>query len=288
MIRPPKRPARPPRETDMTLCIAAGVRKMDAGISDGLVCCWDLRVETEHASSDTGSKFRKVSEEWAALLAGDTQKADRLLDLLAVDFKGRTIDRKEAISEIRRVVAEYKSELVNEYIQGLIGLSYEDLRKNRATIPEAFYLQVFEEITRVSIGCDLILMNLKYKTPFVFHVYSNGMVDQARNFCAIGTGAPNAESWLHYRQQSLYRSLAESVLSVFEAKKFAEHAPGVGKKTRLAVIGPHDRVRLFGNDDVLSKMWDCYGPQAHNKEDMAPAIDPTELLDGDWEHITAD
>ena len=222
------------------------------------------------------------------MLAGDTQKADRLLDLLRFDFREKRIEPEQAIPQLRRVVSAYKSELVDEYTSNTTALSYADLLKASQSMPESIYLQVVDEVTRISIGCELILMNLRYKTPYVFQVGINGQVDQVRNFCAIGSGATNAESWLHYRAQSPYLPLATSVVSVYEAKKFAEHAPGVSKETKLMIMGPYDRVRFLQSFSTLDGMWSTYGPQTHKRSQLVGALKAEDYMDTKWENVIAD
>jgi hypothetical protein len=86
-------------------------------------------------------------------------------------------------------------------------------------------------------------------------------VDQARNFCAIGSGATNAEAWLHYRQQSKFVGLTSTIVNVYEAKKFAEHAPGVGELARLLVIDRENRILSTTNNKQLTALWKRFGPR---------------------------
>jgi 20S proteasome alpha/beta subunit len=241
----------------MTLCIAANVKDLSG---DAIVCCFDFRIETQTSGSNTGYKFRKVSDDWAAMLAGSTSKADRLLDLFVQEFEGKDIKRKDAIKEIRKVVAIYRLELVEEYIQSVLSISYREFRTSKSQIPDTTFQDVFNQIVGMRHGCDLILFNVKYKCPFLYSVDENGNTDQFRNFVAIGTGATNAEAWLHFREQRSDDTIDKTLAALYEAKKFAENAPGVGKTTRLLVI-QNDQVRILAITAPADEMWETYGPK---------------------------
>ena len=57
-------------------------------------------------------------------------------------------------------------------------------------------------------------------------------------FAAIGIGKSHAESQIMLAGHSPMRSLSDSALLVYTAKKRAEVAPGVGKETDMVTIGP--------------------------------------------------
>lgn len=288
MIRPFPKPRGPrveikrlPMEEDMTLCIAANVRHH---VEESIVCAFDFRIETSSSGSDTGYKFRKLSKDWGAMLAGVTSKADRLLDILSECFTSQEVRQNNALIEIRKAVASYRLELVEEYVQSVVSMSYDSFLERKASFPDHLFEQVASEILRVQQECDIILFCLHQKLPFLYVVGANGLVDQVRNFCAVGSGAPNAEAWLHFREQSSFDQLHKTVVSVYEAKKFAEHAPGVGKTTRLLVL-QGDKIMVYQNMSEMDKLWRKYGPHplpAVGSKKLFPTLT---LQESSWETL---
>lgn len=270
------------QDEDMTLCIAA-ISNGWASEEAAIVCYYDFRVQIEHASSDTGSKFRRLSSDWGAMLAGVVPKADRLLDLLAEALEGKDIPASNAVAEIRKVAMAYKRELTDEYTQSVLGMSYEEFRQANQTIPPALYEQVFNEIATAEIGCDVILFNVQYKSPYIFRVSAHGLVDQIRNFCAIGTGAINAEAWLHFRAHTLYDSLEKAVANVYEAARFAAHAPGVGQHGRVRIIDAKNRVLRTDCIEELDFIWKRNGPR--KKQSLKGVLDQKLYEQRSWKDM---
>jgi hypothetical protein len=106
----------------------------------------------------------------------------------------------------------------------------------------------------------------------VEHIAQNG-VSEVLDFRAIGSGYPFAESMLRWRQsQQPIRSLGnlgEALYRVYEAKRFAEAADGVGRKTTLGVLR-EDQSRIFhfefqslqpGQLEFLRLQFERWGPQ---------------------------
>ena len=249
-------------------------------LKPSLVCSFDFRVETNSSSSDTGSKYRHF-DNWGILLEGDTLKADRLLNLFSSEFHNKAIGPVQAVPSIMEVVAVFKRELVNEYVQTTLAMSYDDFRKDRQAIPANLDEQIFAAITRIEIGCELILFNVDYKSPYVFRMDPDGTVTQVRNFCAIGTGAPNAEAWLHYRQQIRFDTLEKTVASVYEAKKFAEHAPGVGKLSRILIVDAKNKVWSSHSANSFEYVWSKNGPR--KQRTIADIVSPDKFVIHAWE-----
>jgi hypothetical protein len=269
----------------MTLCIAANVRKRDPQ-DEAIVCCFDFRIETTTSGSNTGYKFRKINGDWAAMLAGSTSRADRLLDIFYNEFSGRDVSPANAMSEIRKVVAMYRLELVEEYIQSTLSMTYQEYLNTSSKFPDPLFSQIAQQIVEIRQGCsELILFSAKHKVPFIYMVSTDGLVDQMRNFCAIGTGAVNAESWLHFREQKSFDSLEKTILCIYEAKKFAEHAPGVGPTTRLMVI-QGDKAKVFTMGQDAERIWNKYGPRPLPKAWSGKFFPDSAAVLVDWEKIT--
>jgi hypothetical protein len=72
-------------------------------------------------------------------------------------------------------------------------------------------------------------------------------------FAAIGIGARHAQSQLMLAGQSYNSSLADTVLSVYVAKRRSEIAPGVGEVTEMVSVAPGNPLSSL-NEGVMDKL----------------------------------
>jgi hypothetical protein len=73
-------------------------------------------------------------------------------------------------------------------------------------------------------------------------------------FAAIGIGARHASSQLMLSGQSWTSTVSDTALAVYNAKKRAEVAPGVGKATDLVTIGPGLGTFSTVRDDLVKRL----------------------------------
>jgi hypothetical protein len=75
---------------------------------------------------------------------------------------------------------------------------------------------------------------------------------ETTGYAAIGSGGLHAAVRLSLAQHTKAASLVDTVYNVYEAKRAAEVAPGVGKMTDLAVIRPGKVI--FADQAVFSAL----------------------------------
>jgi hypothetical protein len=114
-------------EVDMTLCIAAFSADWtsEEGFKTRINFCSDSRIETNATGSETEFKFRKVTDHWAALFAGNVGRALELLRLYTYHFADSPVDESSVLAEIRIPPQQFKKQLAGEYVANLTGLSFD-------------------------------------------------------------------------------------------------------------------------------------------------------------------
>lgn len=265
-------------DEDMTLCIAALAN--EDRMADSVVCCFDKRVETETSGSETGLKFRQIGSYAAAMIAGSVPRAEQLIGRIKDGIGWYMKSTPSLLEQLRPHVHSFRRSLVNGYVQSVLSMDYEELlRDGEKIIPDSLRTAVFEEITRIDLGCELIVMTIPGESNpdlQVCTIHKDGTILQQTNFCAIGTGSPNAESWLHFRQQSSGYSIERTMLHVYEAKRFSESAPGVGKQTIAIVLSAEKEgnLKIIHEDGFkpLAKMWSKYGPRTTKTKEIEVTI----------------
>jgi hypothetical protein len=271
----------------MTLCIGAAARDAEKKY---VVCCFDRKIETDAAGSETGYKIRKLPHGWGALLAGDVPKAEELIGFYTDRLQsGLKAPPSHYAKELRAPAYKMKQELIEQYVQSLFGMSYQEFRQagSQGQMPETLFAETLYEIGRIDIGCQLILFSVGTDGTKIFSVDADCSVSAQSSFCAVGTGARSATAWLHFRKQNLALTLEETLYHTYEAKKFAENAPGVGKETKLMYISSSDEFATLVRQSAYDAMWKRFGPRKTEgkNETLKKVVAGDNWFRTDWSEI---
>jgi hypothetical protein len=217
------------------------------------------------------------------MLAGDVGRAEELLSLYSYHIESDLFGELDAIDSLRIPPQKMKRRIAAEYVANMTGMLWDDfVSKGQTILPAALYENIWNDVARIEIGCQLILIPVVARDCF-FIVSSDGSISIRKHFAAIGSGSPNAESWLHFREQEQFKKTAATVTHLLEAKRFAENAPGVGKKTHLTLIDHESRLHQFMNVEATErKIWKKYGPKS-TEEPTITAEDSAEPTP--WDEI---
>jgi 20S proteasome alpha/beta subunit len=248
----------------MTLCIAAFSNQWIEGEPKrAIYCCSDARIETSTSGSETEYKFKKVGARWAAMLAGNVGRAEELLNLYSDHIESDLFGKLDVTDSLRVPPQKMKTRIAAEYVANMTGMSWDDfVSKGQAILPVGLYESVCNDVARIEIGCQLILIPVVARNCF-YIADSDGSISIRKHFAAIGSGSSNAEAWLHFREQEKFTKPASTIIHLLEAKRFAENAPGVGKKTHLALIDNESRFHQFMNVEATERqVWRKYGPKS--------------------------
>lgn len=101
--------------------------------------------------------------------------------------------------------------------------------------------KIFNDIDEVSIEAELLIFGFPPADalhPSAIFKMAWNEIEGSRHFACIGAGASAAEQALHSREQRDSYEVMQSLYNVYEAKRFAELAPSVGRKTHLMVMEP--------------------------------------------------
>lgn len=92
------------------------------------------------------------------------------------------------------------------------------------------------ELESLVIGCDLA----RPHTPHIYHITEDdGVIDKDEiGFAGIGTGGELAELQFMFARYSPFWTQERALLLLYQAKKIAQHAQGVGRRTDVFRIGP--------------------------------------------------
>jgi hypothetical protein len=249
----------------MTLCMAAlcedhspvALAELGSylGRSRVAVAC-DYRIEVDIASAETEVKFEKLHDHWLALMAGRVDQARELMGLYAGLFASEDVTTINSLEMLRRPPRLLRERLADTFTHTQHAMSYHEFLTNgKGQLPEDIHRQTTYAISLQQIEADLILIGYIGETTPKFRLFTcaGGEVTACSNFAVIGSGTSIASSVLYQREHISYRSVQAALYTLYEAKKLAEIAPGVGKITSYFLLGPPKEGAACVSQDWVSE-----------------------------------
>jgi 20S proteasome alpha/beta subunit len=224
----------------MTICIGSLCEKRRSAvvIADRMVTNLGLSVEFER--DDT--KIVKLTDNCLAVRSGDPLVAEEVFEDVIEAFKGV---KQHRISEITKNVEEGLCELRKRRIEDEFfkprGITIEEYYKNQAHFSEQLASMFEERIEEYDSGVNILIIGVDdkgshlYLVDYTEHPRTSRRFDSI-GFCSVGIGTPHAQNSLISNKCSPNLPLREVLYLVYEAKKKAEIAPGVGCMTDIAYI----------------------------------------------------
>jgi ATP-dependent protease HslVU (ClpYQ) peptidase subunit len=235
----------------MTVCIAAACQESDD--EPRIVLCRDWRSEVPNVgSTDKQLKFRNLSKQWVALLAGNTSRAEELCIRFEEHLKKVKFTEAIIADEVRAVFHDYKKTLADSWLKTTYGFSFSHLiDKGKETLGEQFVETCLDQISRLTVGAELIISGFLDVYDYVDQEtapdsiicalsenHDGDVVVLEDEFAVIGSGCNAARTMLSVREQDAATSLMETIYAVYEAKTISETVPGVGPSVSIDVMYP--------------------------------------------------
>ena len=219
-------------------------------------------------TAEVSFKQISIGKGWTVMAAGDSTEINALRNLYRNHILGVTsIDKTNVVSVMQAPLHARKRQKIEQLIQGRVGISYDDfLQFGREKLSETVFRGVSDEIDRMTLGAEVILVGFIDKLPWILSGAANGTIKIHENFTSIGEGSYLAQSSLMQRNCIDTMKLPEMTYLVYEAKRNAETVASVGRLTTLQVQGANG-LRKYMNSkglDHLSDHYDKLGPQKIN------------------------
>ncbi len=286
MIRPPRKPRFPslakskrlPSRRAMTICIAAACQKSTKNDEPCIVFCCDWKAEVpEVGSAETAMKFRHLSDQWKALIAGDMSRADELCIRYESRLKENNFSEANMADEVRSVFHAYKKTLADSYLKSTFGFSFDELiAKGKDTFGDHFFSTCLEQISRLRVNAELIIAGIttvydyaekRFRSSPLICSVSESQDDPVAietEFAVVGSGGNAAKTMLFYRSQESIDSLMETVYAVYEAKTISETVPGVCEALFLAVLYPDNTLLQLSDTGYkrCQELFTRFGPKS--------------------------
>jgi 20S proteasome alpha/beta subunit len=216
-------------------------------------------------------KITQIDERSVVLFSGSVPDAEEIIAATKKQIHGLTNLATVNVAEaIKNAYVALKSKRVQETILvPFIGADFAKFQSLLAQSPSSQVLQqLLAMVMQHNLQTEALVGGVDETGGHLFAVSHPGVLLplETTGYGAVGSGALHAAVRLSLGQHNKVASLLDTVYNVYEAKKAAEVAPGVGKLTDLAIIKA-GKITFAGKPlfDALEK--------AHKEK---PALTPAE------------
>ena len=228
------------RQKTMTVCIGA---ICNLGDDPRIILCSDMKVSGALGSAEIMLKNRVVHMSsrapWHALTAGTDTDIAALVSLMRASFRsGGIVDETNVVSIVSNALHAGKRQRVEQLVQSKFALSYDEfLRVGKSQLPDEAFRLLTTEIEMTVLDAELIVAGFESDTfPVLVKAHSKDGALIKEEFACIGEGAYLAQASLMSRSYSETMDFNMALYIVYEAKRFAEGAPTVGRATSIAIV----------------------------------------------------
>jgi hypothetical protein len=243
----------------VTICIAAICDSGESVVvaSDRMITAGFLALEYEHP----GPKLERVSPCIVGLTAGDALIVTELFR----GCRGRIEElQSPAVGKVAEVVKDQFVDLRKRQVEELYllprGLTLKEFYRegymNRLPDQVAFTLD--SDMSKERLNLDVIIAGVDDTGAHIYGIDDPGSVrcyDRIA-YHGVGSGLTHALLTLAANQYCQERNINETVFLVFEAKKKAELAPGVGSATEMGIVTGGRLVEL--SDEHKGQLQEIY------------------------------
>ncbi|MCS7365650.1 MAG: hypothetical protein NDF54_09450 [archaeon GB-1867-035] len=159
----------------------------------------------------------------------------------------------KAYEELRR--SEIEMRILRKY-----GVHWDEyIRRISGEGLSEFYYRLISQIEDFQLDLVAIIAGIDGEGAHIFLVENPGELScfDDIGYTAIGTGEYHAIRSFIEHSYSINFPLVKALYVVFEAKKYAEAAPGVGKATEIVIVDEMGIKRI--NNDIIRNLEDVYG-----------------------------
>ena len=231
----------------MTICIAAICEscKVVVVASDRMLTAGFLALEFEHPDS----KIEELSDSCVGLTAGDALAHTELFRACRQHVQQLKSPQVELIAnEIKEQFIAMRQKRAEEEILNPRGFTLNQFYKegliNR--IPGDLAMMIDRSIRDRSYPLSILLAGVDDSGAHIYSIEDPGMVNcfDQLGYDAIGSGDRHALYSIVDKEHSADSKLNDTIFTVYEAKKRAELAPGVGEAFEIAFI-TRERIRYL-------------------------------------------
>ena len=221
----------------MTICIAAiceGGKNVIVA-SDRMLTILIPQREFEHESS----KIEVISNNAVLTAAGDALAQRCIVMNAKKELSRKKLANISDIGElIKEIYIKCRVKRIEELFiksRGMDLTTYYNICRN---LPSEIYIDIDSHLKNANYNLVLLIAGVDNDGAHIYRILNPGILESFSKigYCAIGSGEHMAISSFITNNYSPKLELNKALYLVYEAKKMAEHAPGVGQITDMVII----------------------------------------------------
>lgn len=258
----------------MTICISVICEQGSTAIlaTDSMITNPALSIQFEHPTK----KMTHLSGNCIALTAGDALAHTELFNTL--EEKIATLKAPSVVEIVDKIKGCYqdirKSEIKDRILKPWGFDDFGDFYQAQRILNSEVAQAVQNRIDRYDYGLEILVSGIDKRVAHIYAISDPGTSKcyDAIGFHAIGSGLPHAINTLIVRECNESVSIAEGIMIVYEAKKMAEKAPGVGARTDICIMNSKGIIEF--PRDKISELHTTYEKWVRKEADWASDLDP--------------
>jgi hypothetical protein len=227
-------------------------------VADRMITAGDM--EFEQAMS---SKIEKLTSNTVALTAGSALAHTELFEATRTEFTAKPRPKvEEVVEDLKTKYGEFRRKRAEERYFRPLGLTVSRFLENQESLQSVVVTRLMRSLEEAeyggSGGLSILIAGVDAAGAHLHCVVDPGVSEcfDALGFCAIGSGERHAESRLMAQGYTSAKPMKAAVYALYEAKKKAESAPGVGTKyTDLAIVHPDQVVTIMTDLSPLDELY---------------------------------
>jgi len=213
----------------MTVCIAAICEKGKKAIvvSDRMITAADTEFEQEMP------KIEKLTECCAAVSAGTALARTEIFDSVIDEISKITSPKIAEVTEcVKSHFVKLRIRRAEEESFKPLGITVEEFLKRQKDFDDSIVMRLTRSLEQARLHLRIIIVGVDKAGAHIYYIRDPGTseVFDSIGYCAIGSGDRHAEGSLIDNDYTTSWPLKRALYFVYEAKRRAEKAPGVGQK----------------------------------------------------------
>jgi len=257
----------------VTVCIAAICENSQKVVvaSDRMLTAGILSLEFEHPRP----KIVELSDSCVMMTAGPALRDIELQKHVRKEVAGLAgVAISSIVDKVKDGYQRARRKKIEEVYLNPRGLTLEAFLEHGQRLLPQVAMVIDEQLATYDYGLEVLVAGVDSEGAHIYRIENPGTAEcfDSIGYHAIGSGEPHAIYSLVEDGHTHLTTIREAMWSVFEAKKMAERAPGVGQAADFAIVESGSVTYFQGPTlarlEELHK--DASGVRARCREDMRP------------------
>lgn len=256
----------------MTICIVALCEKNKTAIlvADRMITAVDTEFE-----QDT-TKIEKLCGNCAAVTAGSALAHTEICRNVVNEFSDQPAPLIESVAErVKHHFVQLRLKRAEEETFKPMGLTVGGFLKSQKTLEDTVVMRLTRSLEEARLKLRILIAGVDKTGAHIYYIRDPGTSEifDSIGYCAIGSGDRHAGGVMIDNDYTGGWPLRRAIYVVYEAKRRAEKAPGVGQKYTDIVIISQKKWSALGEKE-LEQLKDVFKRKSELEADLQKSLRP--------------